>query len=274
MSQVTTSKIFNWQVDGCHLSRFDITPNKPVSLQKVFHDEISIIGFSGAVWKSWQNGQSYLESPDCLVLRDAGQIFSLETSFISTSGAICREIKISPQLLKDLCQQFQITKYALDFKNPIIENLVLRNQFAYTHSVLEISDCTLEKSSCLALFLSKLSQYVPANHYSYHHQLNPAKIKTVIEYLRAAYGKNISLTELSEMTETNPYVLLRNFQKSLGITPHEYLQAYRIIQARKLISTGISLTDVAMLCGFSDQSHLTRVFKKKVGVTPGQFVTM
>jgi len=162
----------------------------------------------------------------------------------------------------------------LDFKNPIIQNPGLRNQFAYTHSVLETSDCTLEKTSCLALFLSQFSQHVPVNHYGRHHRLNPAKIKIVIEYLRTGYGKNISLSELSEITETNPYVLLRNFQKSLGITPHEYLQAFRIIQARKLISTGISLTDVAMLCGFSDQSHLTRVFKKKVGVTPGQFLVI
>ncbi|PPC88738.1 MAG: hypothetical protein CTY37_00020 [Methylotenera sp.] len=54
---------------------------------------------------------------------------------------------------------------------------------------------------------------------------------------------------------------------------------YRIIQAKRLrlrlrlrlISTGISLTSVEILCGFSDQSHLTRIFKSKVGVTPGQF---
>ncbi len=272
MGQITSNKIVNWQIDGCHFSRFDISPDKPVFLEKIFHDEMVIIGFSGAVWKSHQNGQHYLETPNCLVMRDAGQIFSLESAFISEEGAICREIKISPQHLKELSQHYEICKYVLDFKNPIIDNLALRNQFAYTHRIIETSHCSLQKTTCLAVFLNQFFQHVADRKLGCPHQLKPFKVKVAIEYLRASYSKNISLTELSEITETNPFVLLRNFQKSLGITPHEYLQAYRIIQARKLISIGVSLTDVAMLCGFSDQSHLNRVFKKKVGVTPGQFL--
>ncbi|POZ51789.1 helix-turn-helix transcriptional regulator [Methylovulum psychrotolerans] len=267
-----SSKIVNWQIDGCHFSRFDISPDKPVLLEKIFHDEMVIIGFSGAVWKSHQNGQNYLETPNYLVMRDAGQIFSLASAFISADGATCREIKVSPPRLKELCQHYQINKCFLDFKNPIIDNLPLRNQFAYMHGTIETSHCNLEKTTCLALFLNQFFQHVTARTLNCPYQLAPSKVKVAIEYLRTSYGKNISLTELSEITETNPFVLLRNFQKSLGVTPHEYLQAYRIIQARKFISIGIALTDVAMLCGFSDQSHLTRVFKRKVGVTPGQFV--
>lgn len=274
MGQATSNKIVNWQIDGCNLSRFDISPNKPVLLHKIFHDDIVIIGFSGAVWKSNQNGQNYLETPNCLVTRDAGQIFSLESAHISQAGATCREIKISTQQFKELCQKYEFKQYAIDFKNPIIDNLPLRNHFAYTHKILETSNCTLEKTSWLALFLNSFFQHVTANQLSYHHQLNPSKVKVAIEHLRKAYANNISLTELSEITDTNPFVLLRNFQKSIGITPHEYLQAYRVNQAKKLISAGIALTDVALLCGFSDQSHLTRVFKRKVGVTPGQFLIM
>jgi AraC-like DNA-binding protein len=274
MSQTTTNKIVNWQVEGCHFWRFDISPDKPVVLDKIFHDDIVIIGFSGAVWNSHQNGQHYLETPNCLVMRDAGQIFSLESAHISQTGATCREIKISTQQLKEVVQKYEIKPYALDFKNPIIDNLALRNQFAYTHKMLESSDCMLEKTSYLAVLFNNFIHYVAANQHSYQHQISPSKVKVAIEHLRNAYSNTISLTELSEITDTNPFVLLRNFRKSTGITPHEYLQAYRIIQARKLISTGISLADVAMLCGFSDQSHLTRVFKRKVGVTPGQFLSM
>jgi AraC-like DNA-binding protein len=251
-----------------------ISPNKPVLLDKIFHDDIVIIGFSGAVWKSQQNGQHYLETPNFLVMRDAGQIFTLKSAHISQAGATCREIKISTRQLNELVQKYEFKPYALNFKNPIIDNLPLRNQFAYTHKLLESDDCLLEKTSCLALFFNHFFQHVAANQRSYLHQLNPSKVKIAIEHLRNAYGNNISLTELSEITDTNPFVLLRNFQKSIGVTPHEYLQAYRVIQAKKLISTGIALTDVALLCGFSDQSHLTRIFKRKVGVTPGQFVNM
>jgi hypothetical protein len=152
MSQATANKIVNWPFEGCHFSRFDISPAKPVYLDKIFHDDIVIIGFSGAVWKSQQNGQHYLETPNFLVMRDAGQIFTLKSAHISQAGATCREIKISTQQLNELVQKYELKPYALDFKNPIIDNLPLRNQFAYTHKLLESGDCLLEKTSCLALF--------------------------------------------------------------------------------------------------------------------------
>ncbi|MEI8570392.1 AraC family transcriptional regulator [Methylomonas sp. LW13] len=271
MGQTPSSKILNWQIEGCHFSRFDISPEQSISLEKIFHDEIAIIGFSGVVWKSRQNGQNYLETPNCLVMRDAGQIFSLKSAFINKDGAICREIKISPRQLIDYCEKHELSKFVLDFKNPIIDNLYLRNYFADTHRVLEASQCALEQSTCLALFVNRFLQQVTGNHYRCPHLLKPWKVKISIEYLRTFYNRNISLNELSEVTKSNPFVLLRNFKKCLGITPHEYLQAYRIIQAKKFISTGVALTDVATLCGFADQSHLNRVFKRKVGVTPGQF---
>jgi len=66
--------------------------------------------------------------------------------------------------------------------------------------------------------------------------------------------------------------LLRQFKKEVGLTPHEYLHAYRIAKAKSSIRKGLPLIEVAYACGFSDQSHLTRLFKRKVGVvTPGQF---
>jgi AraC-like DNA-binding protein len=160
----------------------------------------------------------------------------------------------------------------LDFKNPIIDDLALRNHFAYTDKILETSECSLEITSCLSLFLKQFIQHVAGHHNFHPYRLHPSKVKIAIEHLRSAYADNISLTNLSEIVDTNPYVLLRNFKRCVGITPHEYLQTYRVIQARKFIASGISLTDVALLCGFSDQSHLTRIFKRKVGVTPGQFL--
>ncbi len=53
--------------------------------------------------------------------------------------------------------------------------------------------------------------------------------------------------------------------------PHAYLENVRIRQAERLIRSGLSLADVAVHVGFSSQSHMTRSFKKIIGVTPGQY---
>jgi AraC-like DNA-binding protein len=60
-----------------------------------------------------------------------------------------------------------------------------------------------------------------------------------------------------------------------GLPPHQYVIVRRIERARQLLQAGtnLSLAEVALRAGFSDQSQLTRHFKRIVGVTPGQFRT-
>ena len=57
----------------------------------------------------------------------------------------------------------------------------------------------------------------------------------------------------------------------VGLPPHAYLDSVRIRQAERLIRAGRPLAGVAAEVGFSSQSHLTRQFKRLVGVTPGQY---
>ena len=60
------------------------------------------------------------------------------------------------------------------------------------------------------------------------------------------------------------------FRRTLGVAPHKWLIEQRVVLSKeKLRDEGLSLSDVAMECGFSDQSHLTRVFRQTVGVSPG-----
>jgi AraC family transcriptional regulator len=60
------------------------------------------------------------------------------------------------------------------------------------------------------------------------------------------------------------------FRRTLGVAPHKWLIEQRIVLSKeKLRDDGLSLSDVATECGFSDQSHLTRVFRQTVGASPG-----
>ena len=62
----------------------------------------------------------------------------------------------------------------------------------------------------------------------------------------------------------------RAFRQSTGLSPHQWLLKRRVDQAKSLLrDRTLSLSDVALSCGFGDQSHFTRVFTKLTGITPG-----
>ena len=65
------------------------------------------------------------------------------------------------------------------------------------------------------------------------------------------------------------YRALRTFTAAFGLTPMRYLASLRVERARELLARGASCADAAFQAGFSDQAHLTRAFKERLGVTPG-----
>jgi AraC-like DNA-binding protein len=78
-----------------------------------------------------------------------------------------------------------------------------------------------------------------------------------------------SLSELAAMTGLSRYGVLRRFEKAYGLPPHAWLLGQRAERARVLIRDGASLSAAAAAAGFADQSHMTRIFVRQFGFTPG-----
>jgi AraC-like DNA-binding protein len=78
-----------------------------------------------------------------------------------------------------------------------------------------------------------------------------------------------SLAELAAMTGLSRYQVLRRFERTYGVPPHAWLMQQRAERARKLIREGFALRDAAAASGFADQSHMTRLFARHFGFTPG-----
>lgn len=79
----------------------------------------------------------------------------------------------------------------------------------------------------------------------------------------------VSLHDLACETGLSRFQVLRGFARVTGLTPHAYQLQRRVALARRLIAQGLPLADVAAACGFADQSHMTRQFVRKYGVSPG-----
>jgi AraC-like DNA-binding protein len=86
-----------------------------------------------------------------------------------------------------------------------------------------------------------------------------------------ASAAETSLDALSAVTGVTPFHVIRAFQAATGMSPHQYLIQVRAERARQLLAGGTSPSVAAADTGFADQSHLNFHFKKRFGITPGNY---
>jgi AraC-like DNA-binding protein len=92
------------------------------------------------------------------------------------------------------------------------------------------------------------------------------------EMLRSRLDGKLSIAEIADACALSRSHFIRTFRASTGQTPHQWLQAQRIEQARHLLRhSDMPIAEIATQCGFADQSHFTRVFTQLVGTTPARW---
>ena len=100
--------------------------------------------------------------------------------------------------------------------------------------------------------------------------LAPWQERRAKEILSADLGGDTPLAEIAQACNLSASYFARAFRRSTGLAPHAWLMRRRVEAAKGLLRKGgISFADVALACGFADQSHFTRVFSRIVGVPPG-----
>lgn len=98
------------------------------------------------------------------------------------------------------------------------------------------------------------------------------RLDTVREYIEANLSENLGLTEIALETGLSTYHFARLFKEEMGLSPHQYVLERRLTRAREMLANnGSTLADIAYAVGFSSQAHMTDVFRKRLGVTPGAY---
>jgi AraC-like DNA-binding protein len=101
--------------------------------------------------------------------------------------------------------------------------------------------------------------------------LPPRTLQRVHEHVCVHLAENINIEELAAIAGLSMCHFARAFKQSEGMTPHDYLVQCRVRRAQEFLGTDLSLSTIARVSGFSDQSHFTRRFRERVGVTPGDY---
>ncbi len=99
--------------------------------------------------------------------------------------------------------------------------------------------------------------------------LPQSQLKRVIAYMRANLARDLSISDLASLTGTSASHFSRSFKRSVGVSPYRYLMQQRVERAKQLLKRrALSISDIVLDCGFANQTHLTKVFRRMTGVTP------
>lgn len=94
------------------------------------------------------------------------------------------------------------------------------------------------------------------------------------DYLAAESHRTVGSDELEKVSGLDRFTLARHFRIAFGTSPHRFQVGQRLMRAQSMIAEGVALSEAAAAAGFADQSHLTRHFAARFGITPGRWAAL
>jgi AraC-like DNA-binding protein len=237
-----------------------------------FHSSYSIGVIESGVGGNDYQGTTYLAPPGSIVLMNPGVP---HTGFSAEGLPLTyRMLYPSVECVQKIADEFQMngTPY---FRDAVVQDDELTRQILSLHALLEQSPNSLAQESVFVEVLSRiLGRHTNIKTNAMRHVQEHRAVQLMKDYFHDHYSKNISLEQLVALTNLNRSYLIRIFRQSVGMPPYTYLNQIRVEKAKQFLSQGISIAETAIAVGMSDQSHLTRHFKRIIGVSPGHYRTM
>lgn len=151
-----------------------------------------------------------------------------------------------------------------EFHHPVIHDGPVADRFRRLYAAMtETEPAVLGHEEMLLLLFAALRAKPDGR------TVAPSSIVRAREMIDADPAHSVTLDELARQCGLSRFQLLRGFFKATGLTPHAYLVQRRVALARRLIAHRMPLAQAAQAAGFADQSHMTRLFVRTLGVSPG-----
>ncbi|MFP2770409.1 AraC family transcriptional regulator [Oceanisphaera sp. KMM 10153] len=241
------------------------------TFSKHVHEGYTIGVIEQGAQRFFRSGENHIADENSIILVNTDDVHTGEAA--SEGGWHYRAIYPTPEhfalISNDLIGGSSLIPY---FRDSVIHDKriasqlrLIMNQIEEGASVLLVE--TLIYSTLLALATKHgHTQELPKDI-----GVNSNKLRLAKELLDAHPEIDVSLEVLATIAGCSKYHFIRQFGKSFNISPHAYQIQVRLIKAKQLLKAGVSIADVSHDCGFHDQSHFTRHFKKALGTTPRQF---
>lgn len=241
------------------------------SFQPHAHEEYFIALTEAGLVAPAYRGSSHVIGP--------GDLLVLNPEEVHAGGPVAgswtyRALYPSRDLMRDIAAEFPAGGIAVpEFGTDIVRDEAVATSLRRYHSLVESPRSgKLERETQLVRALVLLTgRHGTRSREPRLAGREPRAVRLSRDYLDEHLARNVSLGELAGFAGLSAFHLCRVFRVSVGMTPHAYLTHLRVRRAKSLLRAGLPAAVAAVEVGFYDQAHLTRHFKRIVGVPPGRF---
>lgn len=261
-----------------------------------WHDEAEILYFSGGTFRLEINMESFSICSECFYFINPGELHGIIMedseshwedavvfspgllSFDSYDEAQIHLVKpiqngklLFPRCITPMHDAFPALKNAF---GDIMRAFGQMTEDAVSDSSLVTDDLTSQlyiKSSLLYILatLSAHRLFVPTEK---NFNKSVESIKTALTYIKDNYREKLYISDLAGQVNLNEQYFCRLFKKAIGCSPVEYINEYRVRQAKHLLEkTDLPVTEVCLECGYNNLGNFLREFRRHTGTTPLQY---
>ncbi|HKY04283.1 MAG TPA: AraC family transcriptional regulator, partial [Blastocatellia bacterium] len=237
-----------------------------------WHEEYQLCLVQSGSGELRYRGEDLLTPPASLFIVQPGEVHSNRA--YGNRGCSYRDLFVGPELMRSAASEIEGKERGLPFFKPAIvcDRVVIR-KYLDLHLALERPSSRLERDArFLELIRELLARFAEERPAVDRAGLERRAVTSACDYLVEHYAENVSLETLARMANLSPFHFNRVFSEQKGMPPHAFQTQLRVARAKELLREGCAIPQVAAQTGFADQSHLTRYFKRLVGVPPGRYM--
>ncbi|MDX3878172.1 AraC family transcriptional regulator [Achromobacter denitrificans] len=177
---------------------------------------------------------------------------------------------LDPEVVADAADALRAGGRAYEFEHPAQDHPALARDVLALYAQATAGAAPLACDALLLRILARAGAPLPDAG-----QRAPRAVPDAIRHARGLIDDDpaaaLSLADLAAASGLSRYQVLRAFTRATGLTPHAYQVQRRLLLARSLIRGGTALAEAAAAGGFADQSHMTRLFVRAYGLSPGRY---
>lgn len=236
-----------------HISRYAFEPHT--------HEAFGIGAIESGAERFRYRGTQHVAPVNSVVTMNPDELHTGEAE--TADGWRYRMVYLDPDLLEEVTG---IRHWWFD-EVTRLDPLRSRQICTLIHGLWQTDDPLAQKGQLLDLIdtFRPYARHSPVVHESNH------RFERAREYLHDNYMRTVTLDELAHVVALSPYHFQRQFKAHFHVTPHQMLMAIRLWRAKNFLTHGMPAAQVAAATGLTDQSHLTRAFTHRYGITPVRY---
>jgi AraC-like DNA-binding protein len=244
-----------------------VEADSPMTFSRHTHDQFGIgMIVRGAQHSASGRGQVEAVAGDIITV-NPGEVH--DGAPLGSEGRHWRMLYLDTSVIIDIAGDILGHTRDVEFRHPVLTQRKTAMRFSALYRSLHERQTldAMEPESLLFRVVEKLVMEKPDDA-----TVNfPSSIRRAKSRIDDAPADPLTLDDLARAAGVGKFQLLRGFARMTGLTPHAYMMQARTNLARGMIRRGQSLADAANASGFADQSHMTRMFSRAYGVTPGAY---